>query len=86
MEDQINKLLNKINDLSNKYRNKNYGDSACAFINLEDINDVTLFDVEEIDLNTLIVNFHNWETVDDDNIDEGDYISVFPQVKIIYIT
>lgn len=82
MENRIDILLNKIKDLKG---DSNLDDDACAFVNLEDINDISLFNVAEIDLTILNLNFNNWMNVEDNHIDDDNYISTFPQVKIKYI-
>lgn len=82
MDNRIDTLLQKINNLSNIYQNL---DDSCACINLEDINDVKIFNVEEININILANNFNDWIAVEDANINNDDYLSVFPQVKITYL-
>ncbi len=84
MENQVDRLLNKIKELSdlNQGLDKEF---VCAFVNIEDINDIALFNVSEIDINILTINFNNWMTVEDNNVDNADYLSTFPQVKIMYV-
>lgn len=53
------------------------------FILIEDINDVALFDVPEINLNSLTTNFNNWKTFDENAHDvEDDYVIMFPQARV----
>jgi len=79
MEDRVNNIIDKINNLSNIYLNP---DLSYAFINLEDINDISCFNVAEIDLNIIIVNYNNWINISDQDDDDNFQL---PQVKICYL-
>ena len=82
MENQVNTLLEIINNLINT---ADIPEEAFACIRIEDINNIALFNVGEINTNTLTGQFNNWMVVEDNNVDNDDYISTFPQAKLEYV-
>jgi hypothetical protein len=53
MEDRVTELVNKLNELS---ANQDFNEK-CIYLRIEDINDIALFNVQEVDLAILTLNF-----------------------------
>ena len=79
MDNRINLLLEEINNLINV---ADIPEEAHVVIYIEDINDIALFNVGEININTLTTQFNNWMVVEDNN---DDYVSVSPQANLEYL-
>ena len=79
MKNKVNEILEKINLLNTDETLE----ETCAIIKIEDINNITLFDVAEISQNMLTINFNNW--IQFNNNADDEYIDQFPQAIIKYI-
>ena len=77
MENRINELLKEIKLV---HINGTL-EETCAIVQIEDINDIMLFNVGEININNLTVNFNNW-ILFDENMQDDQYITTFPQAII----
>lgn len=69
----------KIKNLSKQYKH----DESYAYITLNNRNDISLFNVVDLNLNVLYGYYDNWENFDK-NMNDEEYISVLPQVKMKY--
>jgi len=74
MEDRVTELVNKLNELN---VNQDFNEK-CIYLRIEDINDIALFNVQEVDLAILTLNFNNWLNIEDND-------DMFPQCKICCI-
>jgi len=81
MEDRAADIINKLNNLST---DQDF-DERCIYLRIEDINYIALFNVDEVDLAILTLNFNNWLNIEDNNINNNDYQTMFPQCKICCI-
>jgi hypothetical protein len=79
MEDRVNSLLEEINNLINTAY---IPEEAHIVICVEDINDIALFNVGEININDLTIHFNNWMVVEDNNVNNNNYVSVSPQANL----